>query len=233
MSRLNEEKKELISLKYPVHNLAYNNISKKLFRSTNLSNSSRYKSNSSANFSNINKSQKLINNNKYTTTNSKNNQNVNNSNLNKKDEIQNYENNNKKLSFINTTSRKFISSNRSDINKAHKGNKDIKDNCSFYISNSSNLKSDNKNNLKTNKKSLNYSNYTPNSQREFTMNHQNKGYKSKTLLINPDEYLKKDLEKDFKTKYINLTDNKFVYSNRSNTNTSQNTKNDKIYQLVS
>ena len=240
MDQPNEEKKENASIKSPVRNVENNNINKKLFRSTNLSKSSKYKSNSSANFTQINKSQKIIIN-KYTTTSTStnNNQNINNSNLIQKDEIKNkskkYENKDIKFSLINTTSRKFISSNRNDINKANKikkGNINNKENCSVFISSSSNLKPDNKNNFKIKNKSFHYNNNNTNSQGELKMNNQNKGFKSKTLLINPDEYLKKDLEKDFKTKYSsNLTDNKFVYSNRPTNTSINNIKDDKNNEI--
>ena len=45
MDPQNEDKNEKASLKYPIRNMAYNNLNRKLYNSSKLTNSSRDKSN--------------------------------------------------------------------------------------------------------------------------------------------------------------------------------------------
>ena len=118
-----------------------------------------------------------------------------------------YSKNNKYLTLFNSRTRRYDPSNAT-LSKdcVLRG---YTDNCSFYISGSSDLNS--KINIKKqldNSKSQTYSKYDKNIQMKNKEDRQNKVYENRTQIINPSDYIKKEIKKDIINTFNRRNENK-------------------------
>ena len=144
-----------------------------------------------------------------------------------------YSYNNKYLTVFNTRTRRNDQTNaKISDDGVIKG---YTDNCTFYISGSSDL-SDlkpkstifNKYQNRSDKKNEKYNNYNYNKYlSQNRPSRQNRIYESKTQVINPSDYIKKDEKKDTKSKYNQRNENK----NNKNDYTSKTNINTRIYNI--
>ena len=159
------------------------------------------------------------------------------SNINQEDESRNstkYYSQNKYLTLFNSASNRYERSNATLLNDGVL--RGYTDNCSFYISGSSNIKpkttiknkflNNNKNNSDT------YNRYNKNFKLDNKENSQKKVYESRTQVINPIDYEKKEVQKDKTNKYNQKNDNKYNkknYNSKTIINTSVYTINNSNY----
>ena len=137
-----------------------------------------------------------------------------------------YSHNNKYLTLFNVSTRSYEPStatvSKDGVLRGYT------DNCSFYISGSSDLKPKptilNKYKSKNEKKNDKYNNYNSNYSKYSSQNRsgrQNKVYESRTQVINPSDYIKKDVKKDT-TRYKPRNENQYKknnYNSKTNINT--------------
>ena len=222
--------KETITTKYPINKVAINTDNRRSNHASKISYSSRYIQNS-----NLNSSKKQLT--QTRKEKDKENQKTNFYNSFKKDNDYSYlskneESNNsnkynnngkKKLTLFNLNTRRYEPTDVTVINGVLRG---YNDNCSFYVSGSNDLKTkitvDNKNKNKNN--SQNLGNFINNNyKRENQVSRQNRIYESKTQILNPSDYKKRDIPKDNKNKYTSRYDNKYKRNNYTS-NTIVNTR---------
>ena len=229
-----EEIEENEPTRWPINNYAYNFDNRKSNYSSKPSNSSKYHSIwAKRNYGTAKKDYNYNYNFPYSSQNDE-----------PRNSTEYYSHNNKYLTVFNTRARRYEQTNPTiSDDGVIKG---YTDNCSFYISGSSDLsdlkpkptilnKFQNKNDKKNEK--YNHYNYTKYSSQNRPTR-QNRVYESKTQVINPSDYIKKDEKKDVvmsKYKHRNENkNNKNDYTSKTNINTiiyTINTTNDKnMYQ---
>ena len=210
-----EEYEETIQTKYPLHKYQQNpqknsvNYSYQNYLKTN-KNSPKWKEKinqyKTINF-NTQNSKKQYNNYSYSSQNDE-----------PRNSAKYYSHNNKYLTLFNSKTRRYEPSNATvSIDGVLRG---YTDNCSFYVSGSSELRPKisikNKLNNNNNKNQI-YNKYNKNNQIENRKGIQNRIYESKTQIIDPSNYITKEVKKDTTNKFIKRNENK-NYSSKTNIN---------------
>ena len=138
-----------------------------------------------------------------------------------------YSDHNKYLTLFNSETKRYERSNATFLNDGVL--RGYTDNCSFYISGSSNLKPKttikDKFLNKNNNNSDNYYRYNKNYHLDNKYNRQKKVYESRTQVINPIDYKKKEVKKNKDNKNNDNKYNKKNYNSKTIINTSLNTIN--------
>ena len=222
--------KETITTKYPINKLGFNTDNRRANHASKISYSSRYIPNT-----NLNSSKKQLNQSRKEKD--KENKKTNYYNSFKKDYDLSYlskneesdnlnknkNNETKKLTLFNLSTRTYEPSDATVTDGVLRG---YNDNCSFYVSGSSEIKTkttfDNKNKNKNNNQKLGNI-LNNNYKRENKNSRQNRLYESKTQILNPIDYKKRDIPKDNKNKYTSRYDNKYKKHNYTS-NTIVNTR---------